>query len=236
MVLDLAMVFAVLSAAVVLALAGLSAYFLSRPAKLPGTLEPTGEFELDAPDLADAPTRDERARDFARLCRARGALLYASVAAGGAVAVEAVALTGGEGEGEGEGAAFDAFAAQIGERYGADVRAGGAYALLAATPPFEFATRFGFPPLFPEARYALVRDGQGALRVAWASCCVDKPPAAAPPRVFPFFVAFVSEPLLAAPRDATRVAFRYACAPNSSADLDGTFAKWLADEARAGRL
>ena len=58
------MVFAALSAALVLALAGLSVYFLSRPAKLPGTLEPAGEFELDAPDLDDAATRDERARDL----------------------------------------------------------------------------------------------------------------------------------------------------------------------------
>ena len=226
------MVFAALSAALVLALAGLSAYFLSRPAKLPGTLEPTGEFELDAPDLADAATRDERARDFARICRARGALQFASVAAG-EVAVEAVALTPPAG---GEDDALDGFAAQIRERYGADVLGGGAFALLAATPPFEFATRFGFPPLFAEARYALVRDGAGALRVAWASCCLEKPPAAAPPAVFPFFVAFVSEPLLATPRDAKRVAFRYACAPNSSADLDGALAAWLAEEARAGRL
>ena len=203
--------------------------------KLPGSLQPSGEFELDLSDLTDARALEERQRDFVRLVRAEKFLRFVSCTTE-ALMIDPVALIAppdvAAGDQTSTAKQFQSFAGQIAERYGTDVERDGAFTLLTATPPVDFAMHFGFPPTYPEARYAIVKDSRGASRVFWASFCVGEIKGAPPPK-WPFFVTLLSEPL---PPGRAKATLSYTCASNSTTDLDSAVATWFADAAREGRL
>lgn len=187
-----------------------------RGVRFPGILESAGSFEAVV-DLSDAGTREERERDFTRICQSQLHLHFTEMRQGKASPPRLLELKPRE--------SFAGYAAQIRERYlGAEseVLTQHAFSLVSATTPFDFATQFKVPPNFSETRYIVVHQPERrALRIFWAAFVSDNPeiPPPARLRVMPLFLCFVSEPLtlLDNPHGRIVTRFAYSCRRNSHA-------------------
>ncbi|KAJ8613143.1 hypothetical protein CTAYLR_004791 [Chrysophaeum taylorii] len=171
-------------------------------------------------------TREERERDFTRVCRAQLFLQFTQLDRGNATSLRLLDLERRE--------TFDEYASQISERYfdaESFVLTEYAFALVSATTPFEFATQFNVAPNFSETRYVVVHDPERkALRILWAAFASDSPgaPPPQPPRRWPLFLCFISEPLLLRKnvgRFETR--FTYCCERNHASSLGVAIDEWF---------
>lgn len=218
-------------AAVVLGALVVGGLTRSRWLKLPGSLETSGSFE-SVVDLSDAGTREERERDFTRVCSSQLHLHFTELAGGKLNPPRLMELEPKD--------SFAGYATQINERYfgrESAILTDYAFALVSATTPFEFATQFQVPPNFNEIRYVILHQpGTRTLRIFWAAFMSDTPhsPPAAGRRVWPLFVCFISEPLSVVENPCRRIVtrFSYSCSRNSYASLGPAIEAWLATNSR----
>lgn len=194
-------------------------YRYARPLSLPGGVAARGSFEAEACDLGDAATRDERRRDCARVLGAGGRFFFAS-AGGAAAAVGACAAA------DWAGCARELSARNGLGRATAPFLARG-FALVSATPPFEWARYFGVEPRFGEVRYVAFAADGAALRVGVFATLAD---ARAPAADFPWFVALLSDPVAEGGDPDAPTRFSYWCDPvPRRATLADLYDAWAAD-------
>jgi len=171
-------------------------YFSGEPKKaaLPGLLKAKGDFLMPVAPLYDSRIRDERERDFRRICGAQKDLYFCILSRGelkkGPKLIELHSTD-----------TFDDCIKGL-EKYFGDVatnkfRQMGAYAYVSASSPFDFSMQFNLVPMFHEPQYCILyHEDTRDFQLFWGACINSKAEPVESNSVWPYFVSFLSGNLM----------------------------------------